>query len=158
MCGSRGALSVPLLVSSIHGGAHVERDERAPGTDTTTNRRSPPSRTLLRGDRKEPTVASSLFLSLSLSTHPFFNQPNYCPIDIDVSDRITPTGPLGQRYEFSDPFFLSFLLLQLPLVAINPFVGRKGKRVRGKREFEGRFLVDEKIFSFVNWTYLLLLD
>ncbi len=119
VCGSRGALSVPLLVSSIHGGAHVERDERAPGTDTTTNRRSPPSRTLLRGDRKEPTVASSLFLSLSLSTHPFFNQPNYCPIDIDVSDRITPTGPLGQRYEFSDPFFpffcCSFLSSRLTL-------------------------------------------
>lgn len=70
--------AVPSLPPvSIHGG--VERDERprSPGTDT----------------------ASALLLLLTFLHLSLFKQPNYCPIDTDVSDRITPAG---QRYEFSE--------------------------------------------------------
>lgn len=96
-----GALSLPPpLVSPIHGGAHLERDERAAGEPT----RPLTDRVRLLGPLFEATEKSRrcccprLFFSLSQP----FKQPNYCPIDIDVLDRITPTGTTIRIF---GPFF-----------------------------------------------------
>lgn len=103
-----GALSLPPpLVSPIHGGAHLERDERAAGEPT----RPLTDRVRLLGPLFEATEKSRrcccprLFFSLSQP----FKQPNYCPIDIDVLDRITPTGTTIRIFGalFSPSSFLS---------------------------------------------------
>ena len=102
-CGSRGGpvpSLPPPLVSPIHGGAHLERDERAAGEPT----RPLTDRVRLLGPLFEATEKSRrcccprLFFSLSQP----FKQPNYCPIDIDVLDRITPTGTTIRIF---GPFF-----------------------------------------------------